>query len=208
MPTYCNCGQEINDATEMCPACGANIRAQRAEEKAAMLADAIQGWRRQAEKAEAKAKELEEALKEVIMATDPELHSLRVRHAARLLHAEEECAADDGEEHEQPIVQPVIYDGNRLKRDQETINALTYALFKMIYAGKAALDIVRDVRGCEPVCDVLKEAIEGATIMAGTQTKDTAGTAGVCCSCRYDGIEETECPARDDRTHCEHWFDG
>lgn len=31
---------------------------------------------------------------------------------------------------------------------------------------------------------------------------------GVCCSCGYDGTEETTCEARTDRTHCEHWWDG
>ena len=31
---------------------------------------------------------------------------------------------------------------------------------------------------------------------------------GTCCSCGYDGQEETECPKRADRTHCVHWWDG
>lgn len=31
---------------------------------------------------------------------------------------------------------------------------------------------------------------------------------GVCCSCGYDGEEETDCPKREDDTHCEHWWDG
>lgn len=34
------------------------------------------------------------------------------------------------------------------------------------------------------------------------------GIDGVCCSCGYDGQRETECKQRDDRTHCEHWWDG
>jgi hypothetical protein len=36
--------------------------------------------------------------------------------------------------------------------------------------------------------------------------KDVAD--GVCCSCNYSGFEETECPARTDKTHCVHWWDG
>lgn len=31
---------------------------------------------------------------------------------------------------------------------------------------------------------------------------------GVCCSCGFSGDEETDCPARDDAIHCEHWWDG
>lgn len=31
---------------------------------------------------------------------------------------------------------------------------------------------------------------------------------GKCCACKYTGDEETECPARDDKTHCECWYDG
>ena len=31
---------------------------------------------------------------------------------------------------------------------------------------------------------------------------------GTCCSCGYAGQEETECPKREDRTHCVHWWDG
>lgn len=31
---------------------------------------------------------------------------------------------------------------------------------------------------------------------------------GACCSCGYDGEEETPCGAREDETHCEHWWDG
>lgn len=31
---------------------------------------------------------------------------------------------------------------------------------------------------------------------------------GVCCSCGYAGLEETECPKRRDMTHCVHWWDG
>jgi hypothetical protein len=31
---------------------------------------------------------------------------------------------------------------------------------------------------------------------------------GTCCSCGYSGAEETPCQAREDRTHCEHWWDG
>jgi hypothetical protein len=30
---------------------------------------------------------------------------------------------------------------------------------------------------------------------------------GVCCSCGYSGEEETECQAREDKTHCVHWWD-
>jgi hypothetical protein len=31
---------------------------------------------------------------------------------------------------------------------------------------------------------------------------------GTCCSCGYSGGEETECPAREDKVHCNHWWDG
>jgi hypothetical protein len=31
---------------------------------------------------------------------------------------------------------------------------------------------------------------------------------GECCSCGYDGAEETPCEARADGTHCVHWWDG
>lgn len=31
---------------------------------------------------------------------------------------------------------------------------------------------------------------------------------GVCCSCGYEGQDETPCPAREDKIHCEHWWDG
>lgn len=31
---------------------------------------------------------------------------------------------------------------------------------------------------------------------------------GTCCSCGYSGTGETECKSREDRTHCEHWWDG
>ena len=31
---------------------------------------------------------------------------------------------------------------------------------------------------------------------------------GRCCDCGYEGHEETECPKREDKTHCEHWWDG
>ena len=31
---------------------------------------------------------------------------------------------------------------------------------------------------------------------------------GKCCSCGYEGAEETECPSREDKTHCPHWWDG
>lgn len=33
-------------------------------------------------------------------------------------------------------------------------------------------------------------------------------TPGVCCSCGYNGYEETPCPKRDDECHCVHWWDG
>jgi hypothetical protein len=32
--------------------------------------------------------------------------------------------------------------------------------------------------------------------------------AGKCCSCGYDGEDETPCPKREDGTHCDHWWDG
>ena len=31
---------------------------------------------------------------------------------------------------------------------------------------------------------------------------------GTCCACFYDGVKETPCPKREDRTHCEHWWEG
>lgn len=31
---------------------------------------------------------------------------------------------------------------------------------------------------------------------------------GTCCSCGYDGPEETPCLKREDGTHCVHWWDG
>lgn len=30
---------------------------------------------------------------------------------------------------------------------------------------------------------------------------------GVCCTCGYDGVEETPCAKRDE-AHCDHWWDG
>jgi uncharacterized Zn finger protein (UPF0148 family) len=47
MPEHCpHCGAEINDNTEFCPSCNANIRAERAEAKAEMLDEANRGWQR------------------------------------------------------------------------------------------------------------------------------------------------------------------
>jgi len=34
------------------------------------------------------------------------------------------------------------------------------------------------------------------------------GIGGRCCTCGYDGEDETPCPLRVDATHCEHWWDG
>jgi len=31
---------------------------------------------------------------------------------------------------------------------------------------------------------------------------------GTCCSCGYSGQEETECLNREDKTHCECWWEG
>ncbi len=31
---------------------------------------------------------------------------------------------------------------------------------------------------------------------------------GICCSCGYSDDEETPCDQRDDRAHCEHWYEG
>lgn len=47
MGDHCQCGSEINDSTEICPQCGVNIRALRAEYKARLLESAIVGWRDQ-----------------------------------------------------------------------------------------------------------------------------------------------------------------
>lgn len=35
-----------------------------------------------------------------------------------------------------------------------------------------------------------------------------AARNGVCCACGYTDPDETPCPARDDGTHCVHWWDG
>lgn len=32
--------------------------------------------------------------------------------------------------------------------------------------------------------------------------------SGKCCSCGYEGVEESRCLFRADYTHCEHWWDG
>ena len=48
MPSHCDCGQEINDLTETCPCCAANIRAIRAERQLAIANEALvgfEGWR-------------------------------------------------------------------------------------------------------------------------------------------------------------------
>lgn len=29
---------------------------------------------------------------------------------------------------------------------------------------------------------------------------------GVCCGCGYVGVDDTPCPAREDGTHCDHWW--
>lgn len=39
-----HCDHEINDTTEHCPGCNANIRAERAEERAEMATSAASGW--------------------------------------------------------------------------------------------------------------------------------------------------------------------
>ena len=33
-------------------------------------------------------------------------------------------------------------------------------------------------------------------------------TRGACCACGYGASDETPCPAREDGTHCNHWWDG
>lgn len=40
--------------------------------------------------------------------------------------------------------------------------------------------------------------------------REKASTArdGKCCSCGYEGSEETPCESREDETHCVHWWDG
>lgn len=52
-----HCGAELNDNTEICPGCGANIRAERAESKAEMLEEALGGWRRKAEETKVELRE-------------------------------------------------------------------------------------------------------------------------------------------------------
>ena len=37
---------------------------------------------------------------------------------------------------------------------------------------------------------------------------DIVEMGGRCCACGYMGGEETACAQRDDKTHCEHWYDG
>ncbi len=32
--------------------------------------------------------------------------------------------------------------------------------------------------------------------------------SGKCCDCGYIGEKETKCPNREDKTHCECWWDG
>ncbi len=38
-------------------------------------------------------------------------------------------------------------------------------------------------------------------------TSKKRATPGRCCSCGYNGAEETLCHERTDRTHCVHWWD-
>ncbi len=45
MGDHCECGCEINDHTEICPHCGANIRAMRAEKRVDDLSSGNAGYR-------------------------------------------------------------------------------------------------------------------------------------------------------------------
>lgn len=54
-------------------------------------------------------------------------------------------------------------------------------------------------------CEEAEAAERGSVATAPTSQKPVNGT---CCSCSYRGAEETPCEARDDHTHCEHWWDG
>lgn len=38
--------------------------------------------------------------------------------------------------------------------------------------------------------------------------KKNCAIDGVCCACLYQGEDETPCYAREDRTHCVHWWEG
>ena len=40
-----------------------------------------------------------------------------------------------------------------------------------------------------------------------TAQSEPLGLPGRCCSCGYSGEEETECTGRDDKTHCDHWWE-
>lgn len=60
MPNECECGQEINDSTEICPGCGANVRALSAELQLKIRKDAIVGWRATVEEKDAEIATLKE----------------------------------------------------------------------------------------------------------------------------------------------------
>lgn len=49
------------------------------------------------------------------------------------------------------------------------------------------------------------EGLDGSTGMTKPQPCPKDGT---CCSCGYDGIEETKCPKQEDEVHCIHWWEG
>ena len=63
MPDHCKCGAEINDTTEFCPACGRNIRAERAEAALKIADGAIDGWRAEVKRLKARNERLEASLK-------------------------------------------------------------------------------------------------------------------------------------------------
>lgn len=61
MPTRCpGCDRETND--DLCPHCGVNIRALRAEGKAAMLESALVGWQSECSRLETLCKALESVI--------------------------------------------------------------------------------------------------------------------------------------------------
>lgn len=59
------------------------------------------------------------------------------------------------------------------------------------------------------LANILDIDTERAYLLRVQQAEEKAtGIGGKCCSCGYEGKEETPCPKREDKTHCEHWWDG
>lgn len=88
---------------------------------------------------------------------------------------------------------------------------------KWLNNGKCALFVTKTGRPQRLACDLRFRTLRlGACEEAEAAERGSAATAptsqkpvnGTCCSCSYAGAEETPCEAREDRTHCEHWWDG